>query len=190
MSLVELLVVDYKADVNFAPVRGVRRTPLQQAAESGHYDIAEWLISRGAHVNGPINQHGGATALQLASIGGYCGLVEMLIHHGADLNAASAALEGRTALEGAAEHGRLHAVGILLDNGVNITGDGMASCSRAVRYARKNGHISVAELLESSYTYQSSGLGPLMHVDGPNSPVSSGIDDCSDHSGDSDDSDD
>ncbi|KAJ1326982.1 ankyrin repeat domain-containing protein 50 [Microdochium nivale] len=147
-EIVKLLVNEYKADINLAPTRGIRRTPLQQAAESGHDDIARWLIDHGALINSPINQKRGATALQLASIGGYGGIMEMLINRGADLDAPGAVKKGRTALEGAAEHGRLDAVKLLLNSGTSTTGEGEKSLLSAIQYAQRRGHISVAELLE------------------------------------------
>ncbi|KAJ1332042.1 ankyrin repeat domain-containing protein 50 [Microdochium nivale] len=150
LDIVQLLVLDYKADVNLTPRLGVKRTPLQQAAESGRPVVAQWLLDHGAHVNGPINEAGGATALQLAAIGGYCGIMETLINAGADLNAPGASWGGRTALEGAAEHGRIDAVNLLLGSGVLITGDGKESLLRAIVYAKNNVHYSIAELLRDS----------------------------------------
>lgn len=147
LDILKLLVTEYKADINFTPRLGVQRTPLQQAAESGHLHIVRWLLDHGANVNGPINEVCGATALQLAAIGGYCGIMETLINAGADLDAAGASVEGRTALEGAAEHGRIDAVNLLLGSGVRITGEGEENLLSAIGLARENGHESVADLL-------------------------------------------
>jgi len=147
LSLVQTMVIEFEADINLAPIHGRRRTPLQQAAEQGQYDIAKWLIERGAMVNGKINQRGGATALQLAARQGYCGMMELLINHGADMDAPGAFVKGRTALEGAAENGRLDAVKLLLDSGMRIRRDQSDVFKRVVYLARQNGHVDVAELL-------------------------------------------
>ncbi|KXJ86087.1 hypothetical protein Micbo1qcDRAFT_168886 [Microdochium bolleyi] len=89
--------------------------------------------------------------------------MEMLINRGADLDAPGAVFQGRTALEGAAEHGRLDAVKLLLNSGTSTTGEGEESLLSAIKYARGNGHISVAELLED-------------HRDGRHVPVELGMD--------------
>lgn len=147
LDIVKLLSTEYKADINLTPRLGVQRTPLQQAAESGHMHIVRWLLDHGANANGLINQVCGATALQLAAIGGYCGIMETLINAAADLDAPRASFGGRTALEGAAEHGRIDAVNLLLGSGVSITGEGEKNLLSAVQMARENGHESVADFL-------------------------------------------
>ncbi|KAJ1325348.1 ankyrin repeat domain-containing protein 50 [Microdochium nivale] len=162
LRLVQLLVLEFKADVNFTPCMGMRRTPLQQAAEDGRHEIAQWLINNGAQINGEINQYGGATALQLAAIGGYCGIMEILINGGAEIHAPGASVDGRTAIEGGAEHGRVDAVKLLLDSGLNISGPDEEKLLSAINLAMENGHVSVVELLED---YHGDALQPEVPLD-------------------------
>ena len=65
-STVELFL-KYDADVNFPARLGVKRTPLQRAAELGNLEIVDILVNRGADVNAPAAARGGGTALQLPS---------------------------------------------------------------------------------------------------------------------------
>ncbi|KAJ1323628.1 ankyrin repeat domain-containing protein 50 [Microdochium nivale] len=148
LAIVKLLVVKFKANPSLPAVHGRKRTPLQEAAEKGHFEIAEWLLDNGADVNSNAQPECGATALQLAAIGGYGGIMEILINRGADLNAPGAVINGRTALEGAAEHGRLDAVKLLLDSGVVITGSEKRPFWQARRYARERGQDSVVKILD------------------------------------------
>jgi ankyrin repeat protein len=141
------LLVEMGADVNRSTVLGVKRTPLQKAAEVGDFKIAEYLINRGADVNAPPAGSGGATALQFACIYGCAGIVDLLLRNGADPDAAPARSEGRTALEGAAEHGRLDTVAILLNAGVKVDSDYRPQFERAIKRAQEAGHFAVVDLL-------------------------------------------
>jgi ankyrin repeat protein len=141
------LLVEMGADVNRSTVLGVKRTPLQKAAEVGDFRIAEYLINRGADVNAPPAGSGGATALQFACIYGCAGIVDLLLRNGADPDAAPARSEGRTALEGAAEHGRLDTVAILLNAGVKVDNDHRPQFERAIKRAQEAGHFAVVDLL-------------------------------------------
>ncbi|PMD60174.1 ankyrin [Hyaloscypha bicolor E] len=128
------LLVEMGADVNRSTVLGVKRTPLQKAAEVGDFRISEYLINRGA---------------DFACIYGYAGIVDLLLQNGADLDAAPARSEGRTALEGAAEHGRLDIVAILLNAGIKVHGDHRPQFERAIERAQEAGHFAVVDLLVS-----------------------------------------
>jgi ankyrin repeat protein len=143
------LLVEMGADVNRSTVLGVKRTPLQKAAEVGDFRISEYLINQGADVNAPPAGSGGATALQFACIYGYAGIVDLLLQNGADLNAAPARSEGRSALEGAAEHGRLDTVAMLLNAGIKVDGDHRPQFERAIERAQEAGHFAVVDLLVS-----------------------------------------
>jgi ankyrin repeat protein len=141
------LLVEMGADVNRSTAHGVKRTPLQKAAEVGDFRISKYLVNRGADVNAPPAGSGGATALQFACIYGYAGIVDLLLQNGADIDAAPARSEGRTALEGAAEHGRLDTVAILLNAGVKVNGDHRPQFERAIERAQEGGHFAVVDLL-------------------------------------------
>ncbi|KAH7028740.1 ankyrin repeat-containing domain protein [Microdochium trichocladiopsis] len=150
--IVELLVLEYGADVNFTPRLSVRYTPLQLAAKCGHSGIVRWLLEHGARANSPVNHYyHGMTALYLAAMGGYCGIMEMLINAGADLNDQRFGLSrktARTALEIAALYGRINAVQLLLDSGFDIRTRGKEAMAHAIELAQEYGHVSVVELLE------------------------------------------
>ncbi|KIX00540.1 uncharacterized protein Z518_10680 [Rhinocladiella mackenziei CBS 650.93] len=143
-------LLDSGASVNFPPNMGVKRTPLQQAAEVGDMAMIQILISHGAQVNDAPAYIGGATALQLAAIGGYVGIAEFLLQAGADLYASGATVYGQTALEGAAKHGRLDMVKFLINAGALNAGDRYRCSEKATRLALNHGHCAVVDLLRSS----------------------------------------
>jgi ankyrin repeat protein len=100
------------------------------------------LLERGAEVErSSISEDEEGTALQFAAIAGSIVIVNELIQRGANVNAAPLGENGRTALEGAAEHGRLDMVQLLLNLEAEVQG------SRALQFARKEGHDGVAMLL-------------------------------------------
>lgn len=59
---------------------------LRNAAAFGHYDLTEWLLSRGANVNA-VPADGGMTALHSAAWEGDLRMAKLLVAAGADLNA-------------------------------------------------------------------------------------------------------
>lgn len=101
LDMVQLLI-DRGANVNLPAKRGVKRTPLQKAAEVGSRPIIQ-LLDHGAEINAAPAERGGGTALQLACTGGYIGIVELLLKHGADIAAPASKVDGRSPIEGAAE---------------------------------------------------------------------------------------
>ncbi|KAI3320623.1 ankyrin repeat-containing domain protein [Xylariaceae sp. AK1471] len=140
-------LIERGASVNAPAIKGVRRTPLQAAAQTGDFKIVEFLIHSGADVNAQPRGYGGATALQSAAAHGYAGIVDLLLWAGADVNAKPARWAGRTALDGAAEHGRFDTVVVLLNAGASIDGGFRPYLEQAVERARKHGHFSIAQML-------------------------------------------
>ena len=140
------LLIDAGADVNHPAMRGIKRTPLQKAAEIGSFGATQILIDNGALVNAQPAKRGGATALQLAAIGGFFGIAELLLDNGADINAPAAKVDGRTALEGAAEHGRIDMLRLLSNAGAKLHG---SEYERALQLAKENGHMATRRYLES-----------------------------------------
>ncbi|KAK2808312.1 hypothetical protein FQN50_004872 [Emmonsiellopsis sp. PD_5] len=155
------------ADVNAPPPVGVPlhnkledepnelapRTALQAAVERGHLEIIDILLAAGANVNGPLSldlgRTVGATELQFAAAKGHLGIAKRLMELGAKIDAPRADTKGRTALEGAAEQGRLDMVQFLLENGANtLDGRGVWQYHRAIGFAQRYGHRTVARLLE------------------------------------------
>lgn len=126
------------------------RSAVQAAVETGDDGLLEELVvGCGADVDGPVAADAGASALQLAAMAGRMGVARRLVGGGARVDRGRAERFGRTALEGAAEMGRLDMVHFLLERGARITGGwGTWQYLRAVRFARRNGHLAVARLLE------------------------------------------
>ena len=140
------LLIDAGADCNWPATRGVKRTPLQKAAEIGSFQIAQVIIDNGGLVNAEPAVRNGATALQLAAIGGYIGIAELLLDNDADVNAPPAKVHGRTALEGAAEHGRIDMLKLLWNAGAKFHG---CEYERALQLAKETGHMATRRYLES-----------------------------------------
>ena len=146
-SIVELFI-NYEADVNFPARLGVKRTPLQRAAELGNLEIVDTLVNRGADINAPAAARGGGTALQLAVIGCYIPVACRLLNLGANVNAPGSTANGKTALEAAAEHGRLDMVQILLNAGAASRPSDEGQIKNAIALAKDKGHFGICDLLE------------------------------------------
>jgi ankyrin repeat protein len=127
---------------------GVKRTPLQTAAEIGSFDIVEYFLSKGAEINAPPARSGGATSLQLAAIGGYIGIAELLLNSGADPNAPAAKVNGRTAIQGAAEFGRVDMLRLLTNAGAKMD---WRQFETAAWLAEKNGHLATKKYLNAIF---------------------------------------
>lgn len=157
-SVVELFI-KYEADVNFPARLGVKRTPLQRAAELGNLEIVDILVNRGAHVNAPAAARGGGTALQLAVKGCYIPVACRLLSLGAKVNAPGSIANGKTALEAAAEHGRLDMVQILFNAGAASRHSDKGQITYAIALAKDNGHFGVCDLLEQHLHPETEGSG-------------------------------
>lgn len=147
-SNVVRLLLDKNADVNAPSTIMHGRTALQAAAENGDLPLVEELFARGADINALPAEIGGATALQLAAFNGHFSVAVFLAKNGANISAPAAPDEGRTALEGAAEYGRLDMVHFLLEND-NDDGTIEARCESAARFAEREGHLVIAEILRA-----------------------------------------
>jgi ankyrin repeat protein len=148
------LLLEHEADANAPPLSlydEEPRTALQAAAGNSDVRMVRLLLEAGADVeskNPPEDEQIGyfeqGTALQFAAIAGSVSIVTLLIEKGANVFAAAMGEDGRTAIEGAAEHGRLDVVQLLLNLGVEVAG------SRAIHFARAEGHDGVVALLEDA----------------------------------------
>lgn len=121
---------------------------LEKAAFQGNLEITRLLLDSGADVevtedtcDSTTIESPGTTALQYAAIQGHLSVVHELVSRGADVNAPAWSDCHRTALEGAAEHGRLDTVQFLINVQANV------HTSRALQFARKEGHDAVVALL-------------------------------------------
>ncbi len=120
-------------------------TPLMVAAEYGHIDIVEDLITRGADIDAK-NNHG-YTALMYAAKQGHMQTVAFLINHKADLNLCD--YVGDTALIHAVLNGKTEVVKYFLDRGSDINIQNCLGCTPLME-AILCGHSETAILLINS----------------------------------------
>ena len=135
-------MVQQGSDVNQTDQDG--RTALMYAAFNGHAEVAKILLAHKTDVN--LRDPEGRTALMFASSGPFPETVKLLLDHQADPNIVDFQ-EHFTALMYAAAEGQLENVKILLGSKADpslkdIDGD------NALTFARNNGHLEVARLLE------------------------------------------
>lgn len=106
--------VSGRVDIDNRTTKG--STALFLAAQHGHVQLAEVLISNGADVNVRTNHM--FTPLHAATIGGFSDVAKLLIDHGAEIEART---DGRfTPLIYAAHHGKDQVALVLLEKGANI----------------------------------------------------------------------
>jgi ankyrin repeat protein len=91
---------------------------LGAAADAGHLNVVQYLVSKGANVNA--KDRNGYTPLLLALVSDNADieLLKVLVGEGADVNV-KAASDGFTALHWAAANNRVDAISFLLDKGAN-----------------------------------------------------------------------
>lgn len=148
------LLVDFGATIEDTRKSGLTRTPLQRAAELGHFDIVKYFIDQFAKID-TVAAYSGGTALQLAAMNGHVGIATLLLERGADPNFLPAKGDGRTAFEAAIEWGRVDMVSLLMRSGVNLdlqVGDPPETqYERARRFAEKNGKFASKRMAERLY---------------------------------------
>jgi ankyrin repeat protein len=148
------LLVEYGATIDDVRNSGLTRTPLQRAAELGHFDIVKYFIDQHAIIDTEPAYFGG-TALQLAAMNGHVGIARLLLENGADSNHLPAKGDGRTAFEAAIERGRVDTVLLLMRHGVDLdlrVGDPLETqYDRARRFAEKNGKFASKRMAERLY---------------------------------------
>lgn len=98
-------------DPNARDRGGYKKTALHYLVP---FEIAEWLIERGADVNAA-NTYG--TPLSSHAFGGNYDICSLLIEHGADVNIE--AFAGHTALFGAADRAQVDIITLLLEHGAD-----------------------------------------------------------------------
>jgi len=117
--------------------------PLHYAARYGQVKAAEYLIQRGAKVNGRCSY--GSTPLSMAAEKGHTGVVRLLIANGADVHIKS---HDSTPLHYAVNFGHRDAAEILIDSGANINARDQYG-NTPLYWAVHRGHRDVVELLIS-----------------------------------------
>ena len=141
-TVLDHLIVLLKHDVNSKD--GYGNTPLHWAASSGHTNIVEHLLSKGAEVNSKAGD--GRTPLHWAALHGHRKTVVYLLGRGAEVN--SKTLSGSTPLLCAASNGHTSTVEYLLNKGAEVNSKGDDGWT-PLRYADQRGHCNVVELLRS-----------------------------------------
>jgi ankyrin repeat protein len=119
-------------------------TALGLACYFGQYEVARYLVLKGADVNLPSNNGFGVYPLHSAAAGNYTQIARMLIENNALINVKQQA--GTTPLHSAAQNGNIDLLILLLDHGadVNIR---MEGGRLAADLARENGFDEIAAAL-------------------------------------------
>jgi ankyrin repeat protein len=153
LPLVRILV-EHGAELQYTRNMGIARTPLQRAAETGSFDIVEYLVDQGAIID-TIPVYSGGTALQLAAMNGFCGIAALLLERGADPSYPPAMGNGRTAFEAAAEWGHIDAMSLLMQWNADLDAQfgepPESQYERARRFAEKNGFMASKRFVEHLY---------------------------------------
>lgn len=135
------------ADVSIVDGRGMM--PIHWAALRGHTQIVNILLENNTDVNS--TNSADWTPIMQASFEGHTEIVQLLIEKGADVNAKT--FVSGTALIFAAGKGHFEIVKILLeagaDSSVEIDGSENEDGMTALDYARREGHLEIAELIEN-----------------------------------------
>ncbi|CAG8127828.1 unnamed protein product [Penicillium salamii] len=128
--------------------RVCEQTALQVAAEGGHLEVVERLLTAKSDVNTPAGCINGRTALQAAAEGGHLDVLERLLAAKANVNAPAGYRNGRTALQAAAEKGHLEVVERLLAAKANVNAPASYGGGRtALQAAVEKGYLEVVERL-------------------------------------------
>ena len=141
-DVVANLVYVHPEAINFYAEDGF--TSLGLACYFGHYEIARYLVLKGANVNLPSNNGFRVFPLHSAVAGNYTQIARMLIENNAQVNVKQQA--GATALHSAAQNGNIDLLIMLLEHGadVNIR---MEGGKLPADLAREKGFEEIAEAL-------------------------------------------
>jgi ankyrin repeat protein len=120
-------------------------TALGLACYFGRFDIARYLVLKGADVNRPSDNGFNVYPLHSASAGNFTSTAAMLIENGADVNVRQSA--GSTPLHLAAQNGNLELLILLLEKGAR-TDIRMEGGKLPTDLARDKGFDEIAEILE------------------------------------------
>lgn len=120
---------------------------LHKAAQEGLYDVAEYLISKGANVNS--TDEYGDTPLHIASYFGNLSIVRMLARNGASIHSRNKS--GWTPLHNAAQEGHYEVVEYLISEDADINAETKISIFKsesknATSYESKSGNLTPLHL--------------------------------------------
>lgn len=119
-------------------------TPLGLACYFGQFEVARYLVLKGADVNLPSNNGFHVFPIHSAAAGNYPEIVRMLVANGANVNVKQQA--GATPLHSAAQNGNLELLILLLENGAE-TEARMEGGKLPADLAREKGFTEIAEIL-------------------------------------------
>jgi ankyrin repeat protein len=119
-------------------------TPLGLACYFGQFEVARYLILKGADVNLPSNNGFNVLPIHSAAAGNYTDIVRILIENGAQVNVRQQA--GATPLHSAAQNGNLELLIMLLENGAE-TNVRMEGGKMPADLAKEKGFDEIAEIL-------------------------------------------
>ena len=132
-------------DIDLAKVQVGGFTALQVAAERGHIEMMQWLISLGADIN--INNNDGMSLTSFLVMKSQTDAVDLLIQSGACLNTADK--NGLTALHLAAAKGFYELVCGMIENGAPLFAKDKRG-HMAWEYAEEKRHKEVVQLLRTA----------------------------------------
>lgn len=142
-DVVAKLVDAHPDAINFYAEDGF--TPLGLACYFGHYEIAEYLVLKGADVNMPSNNGFRVYPIHSAAAGNYTQIARMLIENNALVNVKQQA--GATALHSAAQNGNIDLLILLLEHGADVNSR-MEGGKLPADLAREKGFAEIAEALD------------------------------------------
>ncbi len=120
-------------------------TPLGLACYFGQFEVARYLVLKGAQVNLPSNNGFNVFPIHSATAGNYTDITRMLIDNGANVNVKQQA--GATPLHTAAQNGNLDILILLLEHGAE-TNARMEGGKMPADLAREKGFKEIADILE------------------------------------------
>ncbi len=141
-DVVAHLVYTHPDAINFYAEDGF--TPLGLACYFGQYEVARYLVLKGADVNLPSNNGFKVYPLHSAAAGNYTDIARMLIENNAQVNVRQQA--GVTALHSAAQNGNIDLLILLLEHGADIN-IRMEGGKLPADLAREKGFEEIAEAL-------------------------------------------
>jgi ankyrin repeat protein len=142
-DVVANLVYTHPDAINFYAEDGF--TPLGLACYFGHYEIAQYLVLKGADVNMPSNNGFRVYPLHSAAAGNFTQIARMLIENNALVNVKQQA--GATALHSAAQNGNIDLLILLLEHGADVNSR-MEGGKLPADLAREKGFAEIAEALD------------------------------------------
>jgi ankyrin repeat protein len=119
-------------------------TPLGLACYFGQFEVARYLVLKGADVNLPSNNGFNVFPIHSATAGNYTDIARMLVENGANVNVRQQA--GATPLHSAAQNGNLDMLIMLLEHGAE-TNVRMEGGKLPADMAREKGFKEIAEIL-------------------------------------------